>query len=438
VGKSTLFNSLIRRRRAITDSMPGVTRDAVEEECELTGSRALLIDTGGYTYDGDALTDAVGALSLKTARGADLVLLVLDAADVRAEDLGFMERLRPLSGKIILVVNKVDTPDRDTLVWNFHSYGFADVIGVSAAHGRNVQGLRDLIASRLNALAPAAGTATGQRPARRRRAEGAPIRVAILGKPNTGKSSLLNRLVGEEKALVSDIPGTTRDVVAGRFLHKGAPFEVLDTAGIRRKGKVTDDVEYYSVHRALSSIKECHVVFLMIDAVEGLAEQDKKIAAQIVEEGRGIVLVLNKWDLMERTPAEFRRVRDRVRFLFPVLSFAPLLPVSARTGYGVKDLLDTAVEVHAQLNLRVSTGHLNAAVQEWVARYPLPVRGKNYKIRYATQLGVDPVRFTFIVNKLHGFPLSYGQYLENRIREELGFPLIPLDVRFRESRSRSQ
>jgi len=443
VGKSTLFNALIGRRRAITHSTPGVTRDPVEAECAFGPVRILLSDTGGYRVERDAMDEEVAQRSLKAARESDLALLLIDALEITPEDESLMERLRPLADRVVLVVNKVDTPSRDTLVWNTYAYGFAHVVGVSAAHHRNLDELRDLVASLLESAPAGARAPTDAGTDAGTDAEGegsdlesdeAPLRIAILGKPNTGKSSLANRLLGEERSIVSDVPGTTRDVVEGSFSYRRKRFEVLDTAGIRRRSRVRESIEYYSVGRATESIRRADVVLLLVDAVEGLADQDKKIASLAVKEGRGILLVLNKWDLLAAKPRLLKDSSERIRFLFPVLGFAPIVPVSALTGFGVKRLLDTALEVGEQLRRRVGTGRLNQALEQWVSHYPLPVRGKNYKIRFATQVGVNPVRFVVFVNRIAGFPAAYSQYLQNCIRRELGFGQVPVAVEFRASR----
>jgi GTP-binding protein len=434
VGKSTLFNALLGRRRTITHSDPGVTRDPVEASCSIAGARVSLVDTGGYTADDGGLDGVVSARSLKAARESDLVLLVLDALETTQLDREFMRLLRPLSDKLLLVVNKVDTPDRDSLVWNAHAHGFPHVIGVSAAHHRSMDHLRETIVAILEAQREEPLAADS---ARRRSAPASPdeetVRVAILGKPNTGKSTLANRLLGEERSIVSSVPGTTRDVVEGSFVHKGRTFLLLDTAGIRRKSRVTDPVEYYSVNRAIESIARADIVFLTVDATQGLVDQDKKIAAQAVKEGRGVLIVLSKWDLMKDSPSLLEEAGDMVRFHFPVLGFAPVLPVSAHTGYGVRKLIDTAASVWDQLQRRVSTGRLNQSLESWVAHYKLPVRGKNYKIRFMTQVGVNPVRFVAFVNRMSGFPTSYGQYLENCIRRDFDLAQVPVMLEFRQS-----
>ncbi len=437
VGKSTLFNALLGRRRAITHSTPGVTRDPVEAECAMGGSRVLLIDTGGYSTGGEALDNEVRLRALRTARESDLILLVIDAAESSPLDEEFIRIMRPFSSKLLLVVNKVDTPDRETLVWNAHVHGFPNVLGVSAAHARSLERLKETAASMMEGLAardatPAPGPPAAARPARPPGADA--IRVAIVGKPNTGKSSLANRLTGSEGSIVSPIPGTTRDVVEGIFQHDGKTFRILDTAGIRRKSRVKDPIEYYSVNRAIESIAHANLVFLTIDAREGIVDQDKKIAAQAVKEGRGIVVVLGKWDLLKDTPGLREEASENVRFQFPVIGFAPIVPVSALTGYGMHGLLDTAQEVWRQLHLRVGTGKLNQALESWVEHYRLPVRGKNYKIRFVTQVSANPVRFVAFVNRLAGFPKGYGQYLENCIRRDLGFTMVPVSIEFTQSK----
>jgi GTPase len=426
VGKSTLFNALIGRRRAITHSTPGVTRDPVEAETGLAGVRVTLVDTGGYMSDGGEMDRIVAERSLAAARSADAVILVLDVQELTAGDEQFMQLLRPLSDKLILAVNKVDTPDRDPLVWNHLSHGFPTVLGISAAHHRNIEELKVLAASLVGGSVPAL------RPAHA--SAGPAIRVAILGRPNSGKSRLANQLVGSENSIVSPVAGTTRDVVEGSFLYKGRTFQVLDTAGIRRKSRVHDPVEYYSVSRALESAAAADVVFLLVDSAEGLSDQDKKIADTAARAGRGIILVMSKWDLQPRGRDAEKEQAELIRFHFPVLAFAPILPVSGLTGRGVPALLDTALEVYRQLNTRVGTGRLNQALEAWVSHYPLPVRGKNYKIRFATQVGANPVRFMVFVNRMSGFPNRYTQYLENCIRRDLGFPLVPVSIELRQSR----
>ncbi len=416
VGKSTLFNRLVGKRIAITDPTPGVTRDPVEAPWNTGSGDVVLIDTGGYKLEQDELDALVTLRSLNTLKDADCIVLVLDVSEVTPEDESFMDHLRAFSDRVIVAVNKVDHETRESMVHNFYSYGFERIIGISSAHGL---GLEELINAVVD-MVPEGGTASVVEPG---------IRLAILGKPNTGKSTLLNRLCGGERSIVSDIPGTTRDVVEGTFNYRDTLYKVLDTAGIRRKGKVTDQVEYYSVNRAISAIENADIVFLMIDSQFGLSDQDKKIASLIVKKGRGVVLVLNKWDLMSGIPNEEAAVEDRVRFLFPMLDFAPLLHISALKGEGIEPLLDTAYKVWKQLNRRVDTGELNRNLASWTEHYEPPRdRRGQYRTKYITQVSVNPVSFTLFVNRPKGFPAGYLQYLKNRLRKDLGFNLIPLDI----------
>ena len=431
VGKSTLFNRLLGNRRAITDATPGVTRDAIESECRIDDLCFCLVDTGGYDLESGELERLVSARSERMGQEADLILLMVDVQGLTGADERFLERLRRLEPKLILVVNKVDGTKQETAMLEFYELGLSRLVGVSAEHNRNIDALRNIIydsaqkSDFMTAVGPKSDkTVSSTMPA--------VIRLAILGKPNTGKSTLLNLILAEEKALVSEIPGTTRDTISGRFVFKQQHFRIMDTAGIRRKTKINDNVEYYSVNRAIKSIRESDVVYLLIESPEGLTDQDKKIAAQVVKKGRGIIIVLNKWDLMDDIPNQFQAVRDRSRFLFPIIDFAPILPLSALTGEGLPTLFNTTFQVYRQLTRRVDTSLLNRHLKKWMDRYALPVRGKNIKIRYATQASVNPVKFIFFVNHLKGFPNRYSQFLQNRIQEDLGFDKIPVSVEFRE------
>jgi GTP-binding protein len=449
VGKSTLFNALIGRRQAITHGTPGVTRDAGEGEWRLANRRVVLVDTGGWQAGEDGLAAEVAVRSLREARDADAALLVIDVLETTAEDERFMEVLRPFSDRVVLVVNKVDTEDRDPLVWNRLAHGFPSVVGVSAAHRRNLDALADTVQALLDERLPVAPDSGRAGDADGGSVRGREIRVAILGRPNTGKSSLANRLLGRARSIVSAEPGTTRDVVVGLFQWRGTSFRLLDTAGLRRRTHVDGAVEYYSAARSREAVRECDLVFLVIDAVEGLSDQDKKIAALSVAEGRGLLIVLNKWDLVRRQADIAGRMggrrtglaseaRERIRFQFPVLAYAPVLTVSAATGVGVARLLSTAVEVYAQLTRRAGTGRLNQALAGWVAHYRPPVRGANYRIRYLVQVSTNPVRFAAFVNRLAGFPASYTQYLENCIRRDFGMPNVPVSIELRQSQRSSR
>ena len=424
VGKSTLFNRLIGKRRAITDPTPGVTRDPIPERCLLGNHYVTLVDSGGVKQEIEGLDDLVSKKSLSLLDNSDIIILMMDCMNVTAEDEILIDKLRAYNEKILLVINKIDDTNREDLLWEYYSYGFQRVVGISAAHGHGIEELEDTLLGLLNLEerfeAPE---------------EIETVKIAVLGKPNTGKSTLANLLVGEDVSIVSDIAGTTRDVVRGAFEYKGTDFTVLDTAGIRRKSKVGEDVEYYSVNRAIKSIDEADVILLMIDSVEGLSDQDKKIANLVVRKGKGIILVLNKIDQLSGIDNELTAIKDRIRFLFPVLSFAPITAISALNGIRISSMLDTVWGVWKQLNKRVDTSAINNALRAWGESYT-PPRGSegHYKVLYGTQVSVTPVRFLFFVNRIKQFPDIYVKYIKNCIRRDLGFSQIPLDVDLRERR----
>ncbi len=423
VGKSTLFNRLIGKRQSITDPTPGVTRDPVEGDYTFGERTVRLVDTGGFKVEREGIDAQVTQKSIDVLKRADLVLFLMDVTLVTPEDEAFAQILRNYSEKILLGVNKVDNPEREADVWNFYSFGFDHVIGLSAAHGIGISELEEKFEELIDFDKPRESGTLSE----------ADIKIALLGKPNTGKSTLINRLIGKETAIVSDIPGTTRDVVEGRFEYRHIHYRVMDTAGIRKKKRVGENVEYYSVNRAIKTIEEADVVLLMIDAVEGLGDQDKKIATQIVKKGRGVILILNKWDLVQALPNQMEAIEDRTRFLFPILEFAPMFPLSAVTGEGLEKVLDAVYKVWKQLNYRIETSALNSALKRWVEKTEPPRFNKGrYKILYGTQTGTNPVHFILFVNRKKNFPESYQQYIKNNIRSELGFSSIPIEVELRE------
>jgi len=432
VGKSTLFNRLLGKRRAITHATPGVTRDAVEGRIRIKDLEVTLLDTGGYSREQGIIEKQIADKVTLIAEECDLILLLVEAEGLSGEDLDFLEKLRRYEEKLILVVNKVDGENQALSLGDFYSPGFQRLIPVSAAHGRNIQELEESI------YESAVRSGYTGREARETSSEKR-IRLTILGKPNTGKSSLLNQFLRTEKSLVTEVPGTTRDPVEGQFHFRRFTLQVVDTAGIRRKNKVREAVEYYSVNRSIKSIEEADVVLLVIDADEGISEQDKKIASLAARRGRGIILVLNKWDRLvegmnsREAERKWREVRDRTRFLFPTLGFAPALRISALSGWGTGRLLEMVLVIFGQLTRKVPTPRLNQLLKAWIGEYALPVRGRNVKIRYGTQTGVNPVRFLFFVNNLKGYPKRYNQYLTGRIRRDLGFDKIPLFIDIRES-----
>lgn len=295
---------------------------------------------------------------------------------------------------------------------------------ISAEHGDNIGELEQEIVKRLD-FSMIEDVHEGQ---------SSNIRIALLGKPNTGKSTLSNRLTATNASIVSEIPGTTRDTIEGSFNWKSRSFIILDTAGIRRKTKVNEDIEYYSVNRAIKTINEADIVVLMIDAVEGFSEQDKKIAALAHDKGKGIIMVLNKWDAMPQQKNTFKTISDRIRFLFGQMEYAPIIPVSAKDGSGVDKLLSTIITMYGQLNIRIGTGQLNQALERWLLEYPPPSGPQTrFKIKYAVQKSANPVHFILFASRSRAVSDAYVSYLRNKIRKELGFSMIPVLVEIKSS-----
>jgi GTP-binding protein len=423
VGKSTLFNRLLRKRRAITDPTPGVTRDPVEADCLIDGKPLRLIDTGGFKLaDCKDIDKLVVEKTINTIKKADLVILLLEAGEITSEDEEFIGRLRPYRNKLIAAVNKTEGGRHQADSWNLLSFGFDKIFMISAEHGDNIGELQQEIIKRLDF----------SRVKEMQGGEMSIIRIALLGKPNTGKSTLSNRLTSTNASIVSDTPGTTRDTVEGSFRWKSRDFLILDTAGIRRKSKVTENIEYYSVNRAIKSINDADIVVLMIDAEEGLSDQDKKIASLAHDKGRGIIMALNKWDIMPQQKNTFKEAESRIHFLFGQMEYAPIIPVSAKDGTGVDKLLNTVIKMYGQLNIQIGTSQLNQALEKWMQESPPPSGPQTrFKIKYAVQKSVNPVHFIFFASRPHVVSDSYISYLRNKIRRDLGFSHIPVLVEIR-------
>lgn len=431
VGKSTLFNRFTQRRLAIVDSIPGVTRDPVEATCFIKGKPVHLMDTGGYKLQRNegtmeaVLDELVAEKSLEMIKKADLILLLLEADQITGEDEEFIHQLRPYWSKVIAAVNKTEGGRNESVAWNYAKFGFQELFFISADHGDNVSLLAKCITERLDFSAV------------KEISEEEPVKIAIIGKPNTGKSTLSNRLTHSESSIVSNYAGTTRDTVEGKFSYGGKNFIVLDTAGIRKKAKVHENVEYYSVNRAIKTLDKCDLVFLLIDAQEGLAEQDKKICNLAYERGRGIIFVLNKWDTQNQDKKTFKERKQWINIMFGQMEYAPILPLSALNGSGIKELLNTALEVYNQLNKKIETSALNAALKDWIFKYPPPQsRSGQFKIRYMVQSGVNPVVFKIFATRPEVVQESYITYLKNRIRSDLGFDKIPVQIELKQSRKK--
>lgn len=429
VGKSSLFNRLVGQRRALVEDLPGTTRDRVSADVEWSGRSLRLIDTGGLEAPDEGPFAALVRRQIAQAIAeADAILFVVDAREgVTAADLDIAELLRRTAKPVLLVANKVDNPRRELEVTQFYELGFGDPVPVSAYHDLGIAELLD----DLLALLPEQ-TSPGPTEAAEGRGEGLGLRLAIIGRPNVGKSALLNAIVGDERVIVSEIPGTTRDVIDTALQYAGQTITLLDTAGIRRAGRIEPGVERHSVERARAALARADVALCVMDATEPGTAQDTHIVGMAEEAYTGIVLVLNKMDLLPPGPETRARLTTLVRARFKFVPWAPIAFVSAKTGEGLRELLDLALAVGRERTRRVPTGELNRLVHRVVAEHAPPsVRGKRLKVLYVTQAEVSPPTFVFFVNDASLLHFSYERYLENRLREAFGFTGTPLRLVFR-------
>ena len=445
VGKSTLFNRLVGERVAIVEDIPGTTRDRVYGVGEWNGRRFTVVDTGGLELDpGTHIEERVQDQARVAIEESDLVLFVVDAAaGIAPLDYEVADRLRRAGKPTILVVNKADNPRREHEGAEFYALGFEPTIAVSAQHGRSTGDLLDLVVDALPPAEPGeampeasvydeAVLADGDL-AELAETEMGPPRVAIVGRPNTGKSTFINRVLGEERMIVSDLPGTTRDPVDSAVLVDGEPMILVDTAGIRRRGSVERGIERYSVLRAMKAIDRADVAVVMIDATEGYTAQDAHVVGHVLEAAKGIVLVMNKWDALEKDGHTADDWLKTLRREAPYLAWADIVFASAQTGQRVEHILHEARRVAEERFRRIPTGELNRLVTDAVrAHPPAHVRNRQPKILYATQVAIGPPTFVIFVNDPELIHFSYRRYLENRIRAEYGFLGTPIKLIFRQ------
>ncbi len=462
VGKSTLFNRMARTRRAIVGPLPGTTRDVHSEPAHWLGHTFDLVDTGGmFGGSQDPLHVLVFEHGKRALEQADLILFLVDGADgFIPPDEEVAAAVRATGRPAILVINKIDDRRSKTSGPEFHKLGFERVVEVSAEHGVGIGDLLDLVIAGLptesarasgrlespaseqiarTGLAPEAPTPAGE-PAEHH-AEPREIRVAIVGRPNVGKSSLVNRILREERVLVSDMPGTTRDAIDVVFQRLRRQYRIVDTAGIRRPGRVAGSggVEAVSVLQARRAIERADVAVIVIDAVEGPTDQDSAIAGEAARSGRGLVLAVNKWDLVKDGPDVARTFDEEVARKMKFLDFAPLVHVSARTGERVPKLLDTVDRVAAARRTRVGTSELNDFVAATTARHPPPSPGRReLRILYATQTSVAPPTFVFFTNVATTFHFSYERFLVNQLREAFGLLGSPIRIEVRARRRKGK
>ncbi|PIE64330.1 MAG: ribosome biogenesis GTPase Der [Desulfobacterales bacterium] len=430
VGKSTLFNRITGSRRALVDPTPGVTRDRQYERVNWKGQFFLLVDTGGIdkTPD-DLMVDNIREQAMAALNEADVILFLMDGkSGLMPADLELVELLRRSEKKIYWIVNKVDGPEvEDDRLAPFYELGVARLWPVSAEHKYGFADLMDDLCEHLP-----------EDPTPSELPEGT-IRMAFFGRPNVGKSSMVNRILGEERMVVSDISGTTRDSVDTLLTHKKRNYLLIDTAGIRRKGKTREKLEKFSILKALSALGRCDIAVVLLDAAEGITEQDATVIGYTQEAGRGLILLVNKWDLVQNDQKRQRQILEEIGRAVPFVGFAPLLTVSALTGYGIKRLFPTAGSVFRQLTATFPTSALNRLLADAVEHHTPPVyKNKRLKFYYTSQLSSRPPTFVVMTNSYKGVHFSYERYLVNRYREGLGLDRVPLRLIFKDKKDQRQ
>jgi GTP-binding protein len=423
VGKSTLFNKLIGTRLSIVDDTPGVTRDRIYGDCEWLNHKFLLVDTGGIEPNtSDVILSQMRTQAEIAISTADVIILVTNIRDgVVASDYDVATMLQKSGKPIILCVNKCDSiGEPDPEFYEFYNLGLGDPVAVSAAHGH---GTGDLLDEVLNYLPENDEEEDDDEV----------IKVAIIGKPNVGKSSLVNKISGVNRAIVSDIAGTTRDTTDTFIENEYGKFNFIDTAGLRRKSRVDDAIEKYSIIRARMAVERANVCVIMIDAVEGFTEQDSKVAGIALDQGKACIIAVNKWDSVEKDGNTMKEYRDKLANDFSFMSYAPIMFISAKTGQRIDKLYEMISFVHSQNSMRISTGKLNEVLAGATARVQPPTdKGKRLKIFYMTQASTRPPTFVFFVNNAELFHFSYQRYLENQIRDIFGLDGTPVRFIIRE------
>lgn len=423
VGKSSLFNRLAKKKKAIVDSTPGVTRDRHYERVVWDERAFVLIDTGGIESDqADFIAGRIKEQTLQAIQQADIIIFVLDGkGGLIGEDYEIADLLRRTDKPTYFLVNKIDGPELEQdILPQFYELGVETLWPVSASHG---YGVKSFMTDMVKQLAvPDADTISGTA-----------ISFACIGRPNVGKSSLINRLLGEERMVVSDVPGTTRDSVDTLLEKNGRQYLLIDTAGIRRKGKVREKIEKFSVMRALAVLERCDLALIIIDAEEGITEQDTKIIGYALEQGRACLVLVNKWDLVKGDKKRQKMILEEVEMATRFVGFAPTLTISALTGYGVKHIYRTLDEVYRQYSLEFTTNRLNRLLRKAVDSHsPSLYRGKRLKLYYTTQIGTRPPAFVIFANYPKEIHFSYHRYLVNQFRAGLGLDKTPLKLLFRE------
>lgn len=430
VGKSSLFNRIVGERRAIVDDMPGVTRDRLYGCVQWKDKSFYVVDTGGLLLkDKDPIMEGMKDQIFQAIEESDVVIFMIDGSQgVTWMDEDVAQVLRSHSSMVILAVNKIDDFSHEDDVAEAYSLGFEKVVGVSALHDRGIDELLDQVVQMLGDKEDAQGPEEGV------------ISVALVGRPNVGKSSILNALTGSQRSLVSDIPGTTRDSIDAVLEYKGERFRIVDTAGLRRKSRVKDDIEFYSTVRTMDAVDQCDVAIFVMDARELATEQDQRLVGEILARGKGVVLVVNKWDLLPNTPETGDEVNGKLREEFRFASHAPVLFTSAVSGRRLHRLLDLVSQVHRRRQSRFSTTVLNRIIRDMLAfdRLPTDGTGRRLRIYYCTQSAAVPPTFIFFVNDPAIVTKSFENHLSRKIREAGDFDGVPLRLFWRSSHGNNE
>jgi len=418
VGKSTLFNRIAGGMIAIVEDKPGVTRDRLYSDAEWLNRKFTMIDTGGIEFNVEqtSIATQMKKQAELAMQEADVIILVVDAkSGITPDDEAVARMLRRSKTPVVVAVNKVENFRQAAAeVFEFYNLGLGEPVPISAAHGMNTGDLLDQVVSYFP-------------PHDEEEYDPDVIKIAVIGRPNVGKSSLVNAILGHERVIVSSVPGTTRDAIDTPFKREGKNYVLIDTAGMRRRGKIDEPTERYSVVRSLRAVDRSDVVLMLIDATEGVTEQDKKIAGYAHEAGKGIILIINKWDLIEKDEKTMNKFDREIREELAYMDYAPTLFISAKTRQRVDKILELADFVAEQNSTRISTSTLNSQVREWVSLTPPPTdKGRRLKILFATQTGVKPPTFVFFVNDQELMHFSYLRYLENQLRKNFGFEGSPI------------
>lgn len=416
VGKSTIFNRLIGQRKSIVDDTPGVTRDRIYGEVEWLTQTFRLIDTGGIQIEDQAFAQEINMQVDIAIEEADVIVFLTSAKEgVMTDDTVIARKLQKCKKPVILACNKVDNPEMQMNVYEFYALGLGDPVAISGAHGIGLGDLLDQVMEKLpeKNIAPYEGITS----------------FCCIGRPNVGKSSLVNSILKEDRVIVSNVEGTTRDAIDTPFFVDDKEYMIIDTAGIRKKGKIYEDIEKYSILRALSAIDRSNVVLFLIDGEKGIREQDKHVAGLAHDAGKGVIIVYNKWDTVEKDEKTMSKIEKEIRAQFLYLSYAPIVFTSALTGSKVNQLIPLIDQVHYACTLRIPTNVLNDVILDAQMMNPAkPHLGKQLKIYYASQVAVEPPTIVLFVNDPELLHFSYSRYIENKLREAFGFTGTPIKI----------